>query len=133
MYKTQSIQRSKLISSYGGVGSIIDTIDNLAYIIKPFDKWEVYKRYNNNPQKLSHLKLDDKRLQVRLHNIGFSSLDHFFLPDDSFENVRLYNPDETQRNRMVTAEYAPQWFYCEKCGKLKHIEEWKREWGNGMG
>ena len=133
MNKTQSIQRSKLISSYGGVGSIIDTIDNLAYIIKPFDKWEVYKRYNNNPQQLSHLKLDDKRLQVRLHNIGFSSLDHFFLPDDSFENVRLYNPDETQRNRMVTAEYAPQWFYCEKCGKLKHIEEWKREWGNGMG
>ena len=132
MNKAQSIQRSKLISSYGGVGSIIDTIDNLAFIIKPFDNWEIYRRYNNNPQQLSHLKLDDQRLQVRLHNIGYNSLEHFFLPDDSFENVRLYHPDETQKNRMVTAEYAPQWFYCEKCGKLKHIETWKHDWGNGM-
>jgi len=133
MNKAQSIQRSKLISSYGGVGSIIDTIDNLAFIIKPFDQWNLYTQYVRFYRNFPHLKLDDERLKVRLHNIGFSSLEHFFLPDDSFENVRLYHLDETQKNRMVTAEYAPQWFYCEKCGRLKHIEKWKIDWGQDMG
>ena len=47
MNKAQSIQRSKLNSSYGGVGSTIDTIDNLSYEIQPFDQWELWNFIND--------------------------------------------------------------------------------------
>ena len=129
MNKTQSIQRSKLITSYGGVGSIIDTIDNLAYMIKPFDKWNIYRQITRTPSNFPHLLFGDQRLVARLHNIGFSSLTKFFLPDDNFENVKLFNPDNNQVNRMVTADYSPQWFYCEKCGRLRTIGSWNVSWG----
>ena len=38
MNKALQLQRSKLNTTYGGVGSTIDTIDNLSYMIEPFDR-----------------------------------------------------------------------------------------------
>ncbi len=140
MNKIQSIQRSKLVTSYGGVGSIIDTIDNLAYMIEPFDQWNFYtqrmRQRGGNP--FDPFKVEDERLKTRLRNHGFDNLQMFFLPDENFENVSPSNPDNQEINRMVTAKYSPQWFYCknEKCHKLNHIDIWKQLWtgrtGNDM-
>lgn len=132
MNKAQSIQRSKLITSYGGVGSIIDTIDNLAYIIEPFDNWKIYERYRRRPNNFTHLTTEEERLKIRLHNIGFTNLQNFFLTDDEFDDVKTYDPDDNQVNRMATAKYAPQWFYCEKCHKLKNINDWRNVWFNSQ-
>ena len=134
MNKTQSIQRSKLISSYGGVGSTIDTIDNLAYIIKPFDQWNIYtRRVTRYPNRYPELLFTDQRLISRLHNIGFDAIECFFQPDDNFKDLKLYDPATEAINRMVTAKYSPEWFYCEKCGRLKRIDEWSEVWGDGFG
>lgn len=133
MNKTQSIQRSKLITSYGGIGSTIDTIDNFAYMIKPFDDWNIYTQITRFPSHFPQLLFEDQRLISRLHNIGFNELTNFFQPDDDFDNVKLYNPDTQAVNRMVTAKYSPEWFYCERCGRLKRIDEWSTVWGNGFG
>ena len=129
MKRTQSIQRSKLITSYGGVGSIIDTIDNIAYIIEPFDRWNIYNAYYRNTQQIrNYLTTTDERLKTRLRNIGFNNLENFFLTDDNFDGVNVNLPHNSHINRMVTAKYAPRWFYCEKCGELRDIEEWRRIW-----
>lgn len=129
MRRTQSIQRSKLITSYGGVGSIIDTIDNIAYIIEPFDSWKIYNAYYRNTQQIrNYLTTTDERLKTRLRNIGFNNLENFFLTDDNFDGVNVNLPHNNDINRMVTAKYAPQWFYCEKCGKLRDISEWRDLW-----
>lgn len=130
MNKAQSIQRSKLVTSYGGVGSIIDTIDNLAYMIEPFDEWNFYKKQkrSRSSKPFGDFKVIDDRLKVRLHNLGFNQLEDFFVLDDDFENIKPWAPNNDDRNRMVTAKYFPDWFYCEKCHKLHHIEEWKQLW-----
>ena len=132
MNKTQSIQRSKLISSYGGVGSTIDTIDNLAYMIKPFDEWNIYTQITLFPRNYPQLIFEDQRLISRLHNIGFNKLTNFFQPDDDFDNIKLYDPATQAVKRMVTAEFSPEWFYCERCGRLKRIDEWSDEWGGNF-
>lgn len=128
MNKAQSIQRSKLVTSYGGVGSIIDTIDNLAYMIEPFDCWNLYKQQTRCNDPFANYKTKDKRLKARLRNLGFSNLEEFFLPYDNFDEIKVWNPREEYINRMVTAKYAPKWFYCEKCHSLNHIDTWKDKW-----
>lgn len=133
MNKAQSIQRSKLVTSYGGVGSIIDTIDNFAYMIEPFDCWNLYKQQTRCNDPFANYKTKDERLKARLRNLGFSNLKEFFLPDDEFEDIKLWDPDPKEINRMVTAKYAPEWFYCENCHRLKHIETWKQTWNNETG
>ncbi len=57
--------RSKLISSYGGVGSVIDTPD-ASIIIETFDNWGYPSYYDQEIKK--HIILDDRlinRLRVR--------------------------------------------------------------------
>ena len=44
MNKAISIQRSKILSAYGGVGTNIDTIDNISLIIRPFDEWNIFDK-----------------------------------------------------------------------------------------
>ena len=68
MNKAQSIQRSKLNSSYGGVGSTIDTIDNLSYEIQPFDQWELWNFINDtrNAAHAGSLKIEERRLIERI-------------------------------------------------------------------
>lgn len=133
MNKAQSIQRSKLVTSYGGVGSIIDTIDNLAYMIEPFDCWNFYITETRKRKPFANHLAENERLKARLRNLGFSNLEEFFLPDDNFDEIKVWDPQKEYINCMVTAQYAPEWFYCEICHRLKHIETWKQTWNNETG
>jgi len=62
--------RSKHISNYGGVGSIIETTD-CSIIIETFDNWG----YSNLNEELSKFILKDDRLLQRL-KIRFPNLKH---------------------------------------------------------
>ena len=131
MNKALSMQRSKLISSYGGVGSIIDTINNLSYIIDAFDNWPIYKEFTNrrNRRSLEYLTYKEDRLLARLKAIGFDSVQHLFqLEDFEGELVKEWEPQGNQKRRMVSSSYFPRMFYCPKCHKMMDIGRWQEKW-----
>ena len=135
MNKAQSIQRSKLNSSYGGVGSTIDTIDNLSYEIQPFDQWELWNFINNprNAKDARSLKIKEQRLIERIKSIGFPKLKELFLTDpfEGDDDVKDWDPDPKHVKRMVSSSYFPRMFYCPKCHKFEDIDDWKRRWTFG--
>ena len=133
MNKVFAIQRSKLNSSYGGVGSTIDTIDNLSYKIAPFNEWDIYTELGNARARrgLTHLLHNEPRLLARLQCVGFNRLQEFFLTETfEDENIIPWNPERNQTLRMASAEYFPKAFYCPRCRKLQLINEWKDQWNN---
>lgn len=132
MNKVLEIQRSKTVSSYGGVGSNIETIDNVALLIRPFEEWEIYKRINesNNPI-VDRLKFREDRLISRLRNLGFENLKSFFQPENFSEDqseIVNYAPRAEQTNRMITSQFFPRWFYCPRCNRFHTIEKWEEKW-----
>jgi hypothetical protein len=106
--------RSKHISNYGGVGSIIETTDN-SIIIETFDNWG----YSDLNQKLAHYIIKDDRLLQRLKN-RFPNLKHLVaIPTDRDSFLHQVRPK---------ANYFPKWFYCSHCNRFASYFEWKNRW-----
>lgn len=130
MNKSLPIQQNKLFSSYGGVESIIDTIDDISIKIEPFDKWQpLYQNVCNG--RNSELLLDEPRLCSRVKSLGFKNLTGFFIPDTSLSDEPDFIPNCPKRNeksKMVPTTYFPTWFYCPKCHQFKPLEEWRTAW-----
>jgi hypothetical protein len=113
--------RSKLISSYGGVGSVIDTPD-ASIIIETFDNWGypgLYEKDDNGQYKLKkHIILDDRlvnRLRVR-----FPKLKHLAsIPVEE---------DGWKTDVQPQANYFPKWFYCPRCKRFMPLKQWKDHW-----
>jgi len=106
--------RSKLISNYGGVGSLIETQD-CSIIIETFDNWQ-YKDLSN---KLSSYIIKDDRLLTRLKN--------------RFPNIRHIVQIPTDKNSFKdqvqpSANYFSKWFYCPICNRFADYSEMKRRW-----
>lgn len=110
--------RSKMISSYGGVGSIIDTPD-ASIIIETFDNWDYPSFYDHEINK--HIILDDRlvnRLRVR-----FPKLKHLVsIPVED---------DDWKTDVQPQANYFPKWFFCPRCHRFMNYREWKKHWGEG--
>ncbi|MDR2512166.1 MAG: hypothetical protein LBC89_06925, partial [Bacteroidales bacterium] len=110
--------RSKMISSYGGVGSIIDTPD-ASIIIETFDNWGYPNCYDQEIRK--HIILDD-RLVNRLRT-RFPSLKQLVsIPVEE---------DDWKTEVQPKANYFPKWFYCPRCHRFMNIKNWKKHWGAG--
>lgn len=106
--------RSKHISNYGGVGSLIETTDN-SIIIETFDEWG----YSELNEKLAHYIIKDDRLLQRLKN-RFPNLKHLVaIPTDR---------DSFLHNIRPKASYFPKWLYCTHCNRFATYSEWKRRW-----
>ena len=108
--------RSKHISNYGGIGSLIETTDN-SIIIETFDSWG----YADLNEKLAHYIIKDDRLLQRLKN-RFPNLKHLVaIPTDR---------DSILHHIQPKASYFPKWFYCTnpKCGRLATYDEWLKRW-----
>lgn len=106
--------RSKHISNYGGVGSLIETTDN-SIIIETFDNWG----YSDLNEKLAHYIIKDDRLLQRLKN-RFSNLKHLVsIPTDRDSFLHQVRPK---------ANYFPKWFYCTYCNRFASYFEWKNRW-----
>lgn len=107
--------RSKLISSYGGVGSVIDTPD-ASIIIETFDKWGYPNYFDHEIKK--HIILDD-RLVNRLR-IRFPKLKHLVsIPIEE---------DDWKKDVRPQANYFPKWFYCPRCKRFMKLSDWKKRW-----
>ena len=112
--------KSKMISSYGGVGSVIDTPD-ASIIIETFDNWGYPNFYEQDIKQ--HIIIDD-RLVNRLRTL-FPRLRHLVsipIEEDGWKT-------EVQPH----ANYFPKWFYCphNRCGRLMKLDDWKKHWGTG--
>lgn len=128
MAKYTELQTRKLISSYGGVGSIIETIDG-ALLIKDFDKWKYFYLIEKGKIEVEKSEvIEDERLLKRLK---------FYFPDlnqivkvpanySAFYNASL----PKLKDHIIDAEYFPKWMYCNKCKSLKHIDDWYKGWKN---
>jgi len=128
MDKYTELQTRKLISSYGGVGSIIETIEG-ALLIKEFDKWKYFILAEKDKIEIEENEnINDDRLLKRLQ---------YYFPDlnqlvkvpanyPAFYNTLL----PKLKNHIVNAEYFPKWMYCSKCNSFKHIDDWYKGWKN---
>lgn len=106
--------RSKHISNYGGVGSLIETTSN-SIMIETFDNWG----YADLNEKLAHYIIKDDRLLQRLKN-RFPNLKHLVaIPTERDSYLHQVRPK---------ANYFSKWFYCAYCHRLAPYEEWKNRW-----
>lgn len=106
--------RSKHISNYGGVGSLIETTDN-SIIIETFDNWG----YSDLNEKLAHYIIKDDRLLQRLKT-RFPNLKHLVaIPTDRESLLHQVRP---------MASFFPKWFYCTHCNRFATYFEWKNRW-----
>ena len=105
-------QTRKIISAYGGVGSIIESTKG-ALMIQPFDKWKLDKW---KEEENKH-RIDDQRLIQRLRYVK------------AFENLSfLFQVPYSDKKYTVTAKYFPEWFFCSHCQRFKPIKDWFSAW-----
>lgn len=107
--------KNKMLSSYGGVGSLVETIDG-SVIIETFDNWG-YQNILNSSDIEKYLIVDD-RLLSRLKYI-FKNLQYI-----------LSVPDEFDKKIYPRANYFPKWFYCPNCKQFNEYSYWKNSWYN---
>ncbi|MDP2364322.1 MAG: hypothetical protein Q8M94_11220, partial [Ignavibacteria bacterium] len=105
--------KNKILSSYGGIGSLVETTDG-SVIIETFDNWG-YNHIMNSTEMEQYLIIDD-RLLSRLKYI-FTNLQYI-----------VSVPDEYDRKIYPRANYFPKWFYCPKCKQFKEYYDWFKSW-----
>lgn len=133
--KYVEIATRKVVSSYGGVGSIYETTKG-AVIIEPFDLWDFIRfgieKYitENDHKSLEECTISDDRLLSRLSN-QFKQLNRLIRVPDNVSNNN-YSSDPEDKQKVIQAKYFPEWFYCNGCNSLKHISHWYRDWQSAL-
>lgn len=125
MGQFEQIQTRKAISSYGGVGSIIETRDG-SILIDNFNEWPFFQ--TTNGQFEEHNFVIDKRFKNRLSKY-FQELEHLIkIPvNDLKQGFKPENPFA-----FLSAKYFPEWFYCNNCNRFDRIDKWKINWENNV-
>lgn len=125
MGQFEQIQTRKAISSYGGVGSIIETRDG-SILIDDFNEWPFFQTINGQFEE--HNFVIDKRFKNRLSKY-FQELEHLIkIPvNDLKQGYKSENPFA-----FLSAKYFPEWFYCNNCNRFDRIDNWKRNWENNV-
>ncbi len=128
MAKYIELQTRKLISSYGGVGSIIETTEG-ALLIREFDKWKYFILIEKGKIEIEENEnINDERLLKRLQYY-FPNLNQIVKVPANYSAI--YNTSLPKlKNHIVNAEYFPKWMYCNKCGSFMHIDDWYKGWKN---
>src|SRR5690606_34265074 len=121
MGQFEQIQTRKAISSYGGVGSIIETRD-ASILIDNFNEWTFFDSINGKFEE--HNFIIDKRFKNRLSRY-FQELEHLVkIPvNDLKQGFKPENP-----SAFLSAKYFPEWFYCNNCHRFDRIDNWKKNW-----
>ena len=123
MRQYEQIQTRKIISAYGGVGSIIETRDG-AILIEDFNKWP----YFQNEEDFEECNYaEDKRFLNRL-KIYFKDLEELIkVPINEFQKGK-----PKDKLALISAKYFPEWFYCHNCHRFDKLENWKKHWNNNV-
>lgn len=97
---THSVRANQLIHQFG-VGAMINFPDQMLMCAAP-EYW-----------KSDVTPIHDKRLEDRL------GVRYFGLP--------IENEDDDEQHRMSYVRF-PQWYYCPRCGRLKSMNDWVKEY-----
>lgn len=125
MGQFEQIQTRKAISSYGGVGSIIETRDG-SILIDNFNEWPFFQTVNGQFEE--HNFVIDKRFKNRLSKY-FQELEHLIkIPVNDLKQG--YRPEN--QFAFLSAKYFPEWFYCNNCNRFDRIDKWKINWENNV-
>jgi hypothetical protein len=125
MGQFEQIQTRKAISSYGGVGSIIETRDG-SILIDNFNEWPFFQTINGNFEE--HNFIIDKRFKNRLSRY-FQELEHLVkIPINDLKQG--FKPEN--QFAFLSAKYFPEWFYCNNCNRFDRIDHWKSNWENNV-
>jgi hypothetical protein len=125
MGQFEQIQTRKAISSYGGVGSIIETRDG-SILIDSFNDWPFFQTINGNFEE--HNFIVDKRFKNRLSRY-FQELEHLVkIPVNELR--KGFDPEN--KFAFLSAKYFPEWFYCNNCNRFDRIDHWKSNWENNV-
>ena len=125
MGQFEQIQTRKAISSYGGVGSIIETRDG-SLLIDNFNEWPFFQNINGKFEE--HNFIVDKRFKNRLSRY-FQELEHLIkIPVNDLKQG--FKPEN--QFALLSAKYFPEWFYCNNCGRFDRFDKWKNNWENNV-
>lgn len=122
MNKYFEIQTSKVVSSYGGIGSIIETPQG-ALKIENFDQWPFVKKALHENDKY---EIQDQRLLKRLR-FHFPRLKGFFRIPINTAHYRKRNEPADMKS-LISAKYFPYWWYCPKCKRFRPLDVWWKDW-----
>ncbi|RAV28519.1 DUF1998 domain-containing protein [Sinomicrobium soli] len=126
-FKYTETQTRKIISSYGGVESIIETPKG-ALKIELFEKWPFFRAIKEGKIEPLEFKVNDNRLLKRLQTQkGFPKLEEFLRvpPNQAHPHNKSIPADF---DTVVSSEYFPKWFYCNNCERFNHLNKWWVEW-----
>ncbi|MDH1603829.1 DUF1998 domain-containing protein [Empedobacter sp. GD03739] len=125
MGQFEQIQTRKAISSYGGVGSIIETRDG-SILIDNFNDWPFFQSVNGKFEE--HNFIIDKRFKNRLSRY-FQELEYLVkIPVNDLKQG--FKPEN--QFAFLSAKYFPEWFYCNNCNRFDRIDHWKSNWENNV-
>lgn len=124
MKKLENIQQNKLISSYGGVGSIIETNTNGALLILPYDKWPCFE----NDSWRQCRQVTDIRLLEYVKSQGYQQLDRLIEIPTPDLRVRIYAANNADKAKTVGTKFFPEWYFCHNCHRLNKLATWRQEW-----
>jgi len=130
MAKYIKSQTRKMLTAYGGVGSILETSQG-ALKVDEFDKWKFFSDKSQIFNQDEYL-IEDNRLLKRLQ-IHFKQLQKFIRVPTNVANPYIQNdsvPLETKR--IASARYFPEWMYCPNCERFKHIKDWWNGWNQTL-
>lgn len=126
MAKYIQSQTRKMLSTYGGVGSILETSKG-ALIVEEFDKWKYFSD-NSRIFDQDEYIIEDNRLLKRLQ-VHFKSLQKFVRVPTNIANPYIQNDSiPLEKKRVASAKYFPEWMYCPNCERFKNIRDWWKNW-----
>jgi len=127
MSKYIEIQTRKAISSYGGVGSIIETPKG-AILIENFDKWPFFRSIQEGKKRIDDFVITDNRLLKRLQHLkGFPKLKDFIRVPHNVAHHKIKH-EPVDKDKVISSIYFPQWFYCNNCEKFMILHQWWKRW-----
>lgn len=126
MRKLEQIQQNKLISSYGGVGSIIETNSNGALQILPYDSWPCFAAN----QLQNRTIVEDPRLLSYITQM-YPNITRFLSIPDNDLSSQVYSANAADTRATIGSKYFPEWYFCPHCRRLKKLGQWEEDW-NGQ-
>lgn len=116
--KYEEIATRKLLTAYGGPGSIVETRGG-SVLIEPFSEWDAFKKGLS-----SEVNIEDNRLIQRLRN-WFPALERLVrMPVNSLDDeFKVKTAGQT-----VKARYFPEWMFSPITRRFDRVENWYRHW-----
>lgn len=125
MKELEEIQSRKVISAYGGSGSIVETLYNGSLLIRPYNEWRCLS------DKIQKVPINNPRLLNIVQN-SFDKVESLVAvptPDWGEDASKIvYSPREEDKKKTIGSCYFPGWFYCPRCRRLHKLEDWKTLW-----